>query len=237
MMTRQEARALIIEVGVVPVIRVSSAKHAIAATEAVHDGGIPIVEITMTVPGAIDLIRELTQRVSKNVLVGAGTVLNVGTARQCLDAGAEFLVGPGFDPQVVELARLQDKLVIAGALTATEVIAAWNAGSDFVKVFPCSAVGGPKYIQSLRGPLPQIPLIATGGISLSTAGDYIRAGAIALGVSGELGSTTALESGGTAGIAEAARRYVAGVREARAEVEAVLSRVGHMSRGEVCERR
>ena len=235
-MTRDEARALIIDVGVVPVIRVSSAKHAIAATEAVLAGGIPIVEITMTVPGAVDLIRELSRRMGKEVLVGAGTVLHVTAARQCLDAGAEFLVSPGFDPQVVELAQLHDKLMMAGALTATEVIAAWSAGSDFVKVFPCSAVGGPKYIQALRGPLPQIPLIATGGITLSTAADYIRAGAVALGVSGELGSTAALESGGTASITDAARLYVAAVREARAEVEAVLPSVEPLSRGEVYER-
>jgi len=235
-MTRDEARTLVMEVGVVPVIRVSSTRHAIAAAEAVHTGGIPIVEITMTVPGAIHLIRELSQRVGKDVLVGAGTVLNLAAARQCLDAGAEFLVSPGFDPGVVELAQREDKLVIAGALTPTEVIAAWNAGSDFVKVFPCSAVGGPKYIQALRAPLPQVPLIATGGISLSTAADYIRAGAMALGVSGELGSTAALESGGAARITDSARLYVAAVREARAEVEAVLARVEPSSRGEVYER-
>jgi 2-dehydro-3-deoxyphosphogluconate aldolase/(4S)-4-hydroxy-2-oxoglutarate aldolase len=235
-MTRDEARALIIEIGVVPVIRVSSARNALAATEAIHAGGIPIVEITMTVPGAVDLIRELSQRVGKDVLVGAGTVINLAAARECLDAGADFLVSPGFDPQVVELAQLQDKLVIAGALTATEVIAAWNAGSDFVKVFPCSAVGGPKYIQLLRGPLPQIPLIATGGISLSTAADYIRAGALALGVSGDLCSSAALESGGTAGVTNSARLYVSAIREARAEVEAVIAKVEHSSRGEVYER-
>jgi 2-dehydro-3-deoxyphosphogluconate aldolase/(4S)-4-hydroxy-2-oxoglutarate aldolase len=235
-MTRDEARTLIIDVGVVPVIRVSSAKHAIAATEAVLAGGIPIVEITMTVPGAADLIRELSQRFGPSVLVGAGTVLNVAAARQCLDAGADFLVSPGFDPRVVELAQMQDKLVIAGALTATEVIAAWSAGSDFVKVFPCSAVGGPKYIQSLRGPFPQIPLIATGGISLSSAADYIRAGAMAIGVSGELGSTAALESGGTSSITDSARLYVAAVREARAQVEAVLAKVESASRGQVYER-
>ncbi len=235
-MTRDEARTLVVEVGVVPVIRVSSPKHAFAAAEAVHAGGIPIVEITMTVPGAVDVIRELSQRAGKDVLVGAGTVLNVAAARQCLDAGAEFLVSPGFDPRVVELAQLQDKLVIAGALTPTEVIAAWSAGVDFVKVFPCSAVGGPKYIRALRAPLPQVPLIATGGISLSTAADYIRAGAMALGVSGELGSKAALESGGAARITDSARLYVAAVREARAEAEAVLARVDPPSRGVVYER-
>jgi 2-dehydro-3-deoxyphosphogluconate aldolase/(4S)-4-hydroxy-2-oxoglutarate aldolase len=232
-MTKDQAKALMMEIGIVPVIRISSTRHALAATEAIHSGGIPIVEITMTVPGAVDLIRELTQRIGKDILVGAGTVLNVAMARQCLDAGAEFLVSPGFDPRVVELARQQDRLVIPGALTATEVIAAWSAGSDFVKVFPCSAVGGPKYIQLLRGPLPQIPLIATGGINLSTAADYIRAGAVALGVSGELGSTAALESGGAAGITDSARRYVSAVREARAEIEAVLAKVEPSSRGEV----
>src|SRR5258706_7475108 len=142
-MTKDEARIRVIEVGVVPVIRVSSPRHALAAAEAIHAGGISIVEITMTVPGALEVITELSRTMGTDVLVGAGTVLDEATARQCLDAGAEFLVSPGFDPLVVELAHRQNKLVIAGALTPTEVIAAWNAGSDFVKVFPCSAVGGP----------------------------------------------------------------------------------------------
>jgi 2-dehydro-3-deoxyphosphogluconate aldolase/(4S)-4-hydroxy-2-oxoglutarate aldolase len=236
-MTKDETRTRIMEVGVVPVIRVSSPRHAFAAAEAVHAGGISIVEITMTVPGALEIIRELSLKMGKDVLVGAGTVLNVAMARQCLDAGAQFLVSPGFVPRVIELALQQDTMVMAGALTPTEVIAAWDAGSDFVKVFPCSAVGGPKYIKALRGPLPQIPLVATGGINLSTAGDFIRAGATALGVSGELGSMAALESGDTTGITASARRYIAAVREAREKGEPVLAKVEPSSRGEFYERR
>jgi len=224
-MTRDEARMRVMEVGVVPVIRVSSPRHAIAAAKAVHAGGISIVEITMTVPGAVEVITELSNKMGKDVLVGAGTVLDATTAQQCLDAGAEFLVSPGFDPEIVELAQRQDKLVIAGALTPTEVIAAWKAGSDFVKVFPCSPVGGPKYIKALRGPLPHIPLVATGGINLCTAAEFIYAGAAALGVSGELSSMAALESGDTTSITSAARRYVAVVREARVNSDPVMAKV------------
>ena len=232
-MTREEAWKRVVEVGIVPVIRSSSRKDALAAAESIFAGGIPIVEVTMTVPGAIEVIAELSRTVGNYVLIGAGTVLDLDTARRCLDAGAEFLVSPGFNPRIVEFAHAAGKLAMAGALTPTEVIAAWQSGADFVKVFPCGAVGGPQYIRALRAPLPQIPLVPTGGVSLATVAEFIRAGAMALGVGSELVSAGALESGENARITASARRYVAAVRDARAEGEAALataeSSTGHQS--------
>jgi 2-dehydro-3-deoxyphosphogluconate aldolase / (4S)-4-hydroxy-2-oxoglutarate aldolase len=222
-MTREEARKRVLEVGIVPVIRSFSRKDALAAAESVWAGGIPVVEVTMTVPGAIEVIAELSRTLSNYVLIGAGTVLDLDTARRCLDAGAEFLVSPGFNPRIIELAHIAGNLVMAGALTPTEVIAAWQSGADFVKVFPCGALGGPKYIRALRAPLPQIPLVPTGGVSLATVAEYIRAGSSALGVGSELVPAGALEPGENARIMAAARRYVAAVREARAEGEAALA--------------
>jgi len=186
-----------------------------AAAEAVAAGGIPIVEITMTVPGALEVIAQLVKSVGKDLLVGAGTVLDVDAARRCLDAGAEFLVSPGLDVEVVKLATSQGKLIMAGALTPTEVITAWKAGADFVKVFPCGIVGGPKYIKALKGPLPQVPMVPTGGVNLQTAAEFIKAGAAALGIGGELVSATALASGSLSEITNAAKQYVEIVREAR----------------------
>jgi 2-dehydro-3-deoxyphosphogluconate aldolase/(4S)-4-hydroxy-2-oxoglutarate aldolase len=214
-MTREEARKRVLEVGIVPVIRSSSRKDALAAAESVWAGGIPVVEVTMTVPGAIEVIAELSRTLSNYVLIGAGTVLDVDTARRCLDAGAEFLVSPGFNPRIIELAHIAGNLVMAGALTPTEVIAAWQSGADFVKVFPCGALGGPKYIRALRAPLPQIPLVPTGGVSLATVAEYIRAGASALGVGSELVPAGALEPGENTRIMAAARRYVTAVKRAQ----------------------
>src|SRR6266851_2001777 len=161
-MDKQVVRDRIVEIGIVPVVRAASAREARMAADAVCEGGIPIVEITMTVPGAVDVIRELAKNSGSQVLVGAGTVLNAEAARRCLDAGAQFLVSPGLNLQTVELAAREGKLMMAGALTPTEVITAWDAGSDIVKVFPCGQVGGAKYIKALKGPLPQIPLVPTG---------------------------------------------------------------------------
>jgi 2-dehydro-3-deoxyphosphogluconate aldolase/(4S)-4-hydroxy-2-oxoglutarate aldolase len=213
-MNKEQVGRRIEEIGIVPVVRASSSQQARAAAEAVWQGGIPVVEITMTVPGAVEVIRTLVKAMPE-VLVGAGTVLDVESARACLDAGAKFLVSPGLDLPTVEFAVRQNILMIAGALTPTEVIAAWKAGSSFVKIFPCGHVGGAKYIKALKGPLPQVPLIPTGGVNLETAADYLRAGAAALGVGGELVSATALKSGNTSPITEAARKYVAIVREVR----------------------
>ncbi|MFZ1010381.1 MAG: bifunctional 4-hydroxy-2-oxoglutarate aldolase/2-dehydro-3-deoxy-phosphogluconate aldolase [Candidatus Sulfotelmatobacter sp.] len=214
-MTKQEVANRIMEIGVVPVVRASSAKQAMRAAEAVCVGGIPIVEVTMTVPGAIEVIVELSKSMGSEVLIGAGTVLDAETAQRCIDAGAEFVVSPGFDLETVRSVNRAGKLMMAGALTPTEVIGAWKAGSDFVKIFPCGAVGGAKYIKALKGPLPQIPMIPTGGVNLTTAADFILAGAAALGIGGELVSASALESGDLAPIVEAARSFVLIVRNAR----------------------
>lgn len=219
-MDKQRVRERIIEIGVVPVVRAASPREARMAADAVCEGGIPIVEITMTVPAAVDVIRELVRSGSGDVLVGAGTVLNVDAARRCLDAGAQFLVSPGLNLEVVRLAGAEGKLMMAGALTPTEVITAWEAGSDFVKVFPCGQVGGAKYIKALKGPLPQVPLVPTGGVSLATAAEFIEAGAAALGVGGECVQAEALKAGKPEIIAENARKFLAIVREARARMTA-----------------
>jgi 2-dehydro-3-deoxyphosphogluconate aldolase / (4S)-4-hydroxy-2-oxoglutarate aldolase len=211
-MTNSEIRARIIDIGIVPVVRAASSREARLAVDAVCSGGIPIAEITMTVPGAIDVIADLVRTAGSDVLVGAGTVLDAETAQQCLNAGAQFIVSPGFDPETMALVKRSGKLVMAGALTPTEVITAWKAGSDFVKIFPCGTVGGAKYIKALKGPLPQIPMVPTGGVTLETAADFLRAGADALGVGGELVSPDALRSGNVDTITEAARRFSALVR-------------------------
>jgi len=188
------------------------------AADAVCEGGITIVEITMTVPGAVDVIRELTKSGDSKILVGAGTVLNAEAARRCLDAGAQFLVSPGLNLQTIELAVREGKLMMAGALTPTEVITAWEAGSDFVKVFPCGQVGGAKYIKALKGPLPQVPLVPTGGVTLSTAAEFIEAGAAALGIGGELVQAEALKANKPEIIVENARKFLGIVKQARAQM-------------------
>jgi 2-dehydro-3-deoxyphosphogluconate aldolase/(4S)-4-hydroxy-2-oxoglutarate aldolase len=213
----QQSRERITEIGIIPVVRASSPAEARAAAEAVCAGGIQVVEITMTVPGAVDVIAELVRAIGKEILIGAGTVLDVETARKCLGAGAEFIVSPGLDIPTVEFVRGEKKLMMAGALTPTEVITAWRAGSDFVKVFPCGNVGGAKYINALKGPLPQVLMVPTGGVNLDTAADFIRAGAAALGVGGELVQADALKSGKTEIIVENARKFLECVRQARTE--------------------
>src|SRR6266478_6112254 len=222
-MDKQKVRDRIMEIGIVPVVRASSPRDARIAADAVCEGGIPIVEITMTVPGAIDVIRELTKNAASEVLVGAGTVLNAEVARRCLDAGAQFLVSPGLNLQTVELAVREGKLMMAGALTPTEIITAWEAGSDFVKVFPCGQVGGAKYIKALKGPLPQVPLVPTGGVNLNTAAEFIEAGAAALGIGGELVQAEALKSNKPELIVETARKFLALVKQARARL--AISRI------------
>lgn len=217
-MTKQKACERIMEIGIVPVVRARSADEALRAVDAVGEGGIPIAEITMTVPGATDVIRELVKKLGSHVLVGAGTVLDIGAATQCIDAGAEFLVSPGLDLPTVEFAISQQKLMMAGALTPTEVLAAWNAGADFVKIFPCGQVGGPKYLKALRGPLPHVRMMPTGGVNLNTASDFILAGAAALGIGAELVDAEALRARRPAIIAQNARKFLAAVHEARARI-------------------
>jgi len=213
-MKKEEARRLIEEIGIVPVIRASSSREARLAADAVAKGGIPIVEITLTVPGAVQVIAELVKAMPE-VLVGAGTVLNQDLALQCVEAGAQFLVTPGFQKKTVEVAHKFDLLIMAGALTPTEVMAAWEAGVDFVKIFPCSNLGGPTYIKALKGPLPQVPMVPTGGVNLENAADYIRAGAAALGVGGELVLKEALREQNVKLISELAMSYVELVKSVR----------------------
>jgi len=213
--TKQEVRQRIAEIGIIPVVRAGSVSAALAAAEAVSLGGIPVVEITMTVPGAVDVIAQLAKSSARNVLVGAGTVLDADAALRCIDAGAQFLVSPGFDPSTVQVANNSSILMMAGALTPTEVINAWKAGSDLVKIFPCGTVGGAKYIKALKAPLPDIPMVPTGGVNLSTAADFIHAGAEALGIGGELVNLSALGTGDTHSITETARQFVDIVRQAR----------------------
>jgi len=213
--TKEEVRRRIAEVGIVPVVRAASASAAMAATEAVSKGGIPIVEITMTVPRAVEVIAELASTVGSHILIGAGTVLDADDGQRCIDAGAQFLVSPGFDLGTINLANRLGILVMAGALTPTEVITAWKCGSDLVKIFPCGTVGGAKYIKALKAPLPNIPMVPTGGVNLSTAADFIRAGAEALGIGGELVSGAVLQSGDTRVITETAMQFVSIVKDAR----------------------
>ncbi len=218
-MTKQDVARRVAEIGIVPVIRATSAKQGLMATEAVCKGGIPVAEITMTVPGAIELISQLVKSMGSSVLIGAGTVLDADTAQRCVDAGADFLVSPGFDLETVKFANRIGKLIMAGGLTPTEVITAWKAGSDLVKIFPCGTVGGAKYIKALKAPLPHIPMIPTGGVNLNTAAEFIQAGSAALGVGGELVSAVALASGNTDEIVENARKFVAIVRETRQQMQ------------------
>jgi 2-dehydro-3-deoxyphosphogluconate aldolase/(4S)-4-hydroxy-2-oxoglutarate aldolase len=214
-MTKEQVRGRIQEIGIIPAIRVSSQADALFACEAVAHGGIPIAELTMTVPGAADLLAAL-RRQSPDVIVGAGTVLDVETARRCLDAGAQFLTSPGLELDLVEFGARHDVLVLPGALTPTEVLTAWKAGGDMVKVYPCSQVGGPKYIRSLKAPYPQIHLIASGGVNHHTASEFILAGADALGIGGNLIPKESIQMRQPERIRELARRFLAMVAEARA---------------------
>lgn len=184
-MTREDIRGQIEKIGIIPAIRVSSYEDALFAAEAVSSGGIPIVEITMTVPGALEVISSLA-RSRPELIVGAGTVLDIDTASRCLDAGAKFLTSTGLDLQTVEFAVKEKIVIIPGALTPTEVMAAWKAGVDFVKVFPCAQLGGPSYIKALKSPFPHIPLIASGGVNEQNLADFILSGATAVGMGAHL---------------------------------------------------
>jgi 2-dehydro-3-deoxyphosphogluconate aldolase / (4S)-4-hydroxy-2-oxoglutarate aldolase len=216
---KEAVRARIAEIGIIPAVRVSSAEQARYAAEAVYRAGIPIAEITMTIPGALEVIPALLESLPEMV-VGAGTVLDLETAERSVDAGAKFLTSTGFLHEVAEFARRKGILVIPGALTPSEVIQAWKAGADFVKIFPCAPLGGDRYIRALKAPFPQIPLVAAGGVNQRTALNYILAGASALGVGGELIPTEALERKQEQRIHELARRFLARVKEARGRLAA-----------------
>jgi 2-dehydro-3-deoxyphosphogluconate aldolase / (4S)-4-hydroxy-2-oxoglutarate aldolase len=218
-MKKDEVCALIRKLGIVPAIRVSSNEDAHFAAEAVTRGGIPIVEITMTVPNAVELIAHLTHHHPKMV-VGAGTILDVEMASKCLDAGASFLTSPALDIDIVKFAIKENVAVLPGAMTPTEVVTAWKAGSDFVKVFPCAQVGGEKYIKALSTALPHISLIAAGGVNQQTASDFIESGACAIGIGKELIPLDAIELRQSDRIEELAFRFLGLVQEGRSDLAA-----------------
>jgi 2-dehydro-3-deoxyphosphogluconate aldolase/(4S)-4-hydroxy-2-oxoglutarate aldolase len=221
-MKKSEVRARIEAIGIVPGVRVEAPDDARFAAEAVYRAGIPIAEITMTVPKAIEVISHLAKKLP-DMVVGAGTVLDVETAQRCIDAGAKFLTSPGLIAKVVEFAVKKDIVVFPGALTPTEVIAAWTAGADFVKIFPCSQVGGPVYLRSLKVPLPQVPLIASGGVNQVSAVNFIVAGATALGIGNELMPREAIHRRNEEQIQELARRFTNMVKDARAQQAELLA--------------
>jgi 2-dehydro-3-deoxyphosphogluconate aldolase/(4S)-4-hydroxy-2-oxoglutarate aldolase len=218
-MNHTETRKQIEEVGIVPCARVTMPDHARFAAETLYAAGLPVLEITLTLPEAPNVIEDLARRFP-DLAVGAGTVLDEVSARRCVNAGARFLTSPGFVPEVVAYARKADVAVFPGALTATEIIAAWKAGSDFVKIFPAAPVGGTHYVRALKVPLAQIPLIVTGGVNQLTAFDFILAGASAIGVGGELLPREALLHKQDYRIQELARRLILMVKEARAQRDA-----------------
>ena len=215
-MNKQEVRRRIEEVGIIPSIRVSSTDDALFAAEAVSRGGIPIVEVTLTVPEAIKVISHVVQR-APEMIVGAGSVLDAETARRCLDAGAKFLSSDGLDPETVKFAVKEDVVIIPGTLTPTDVIAAWKLGSDFVKIVPCGHVGGDTYIRALKAMFPNVPLIAAGGVNQRTAFNFIVAGAVALGIGGELIPREAIRRRQPDRIGELARRFTNAVSSARGQ--------------------
>jgi len=211
----KEALAKILEEGVVPVIRVASAQEAFEVAKAIHEGGISVIEVTMTVPGAMDVIKEVSQKFGKNVLLGAGTVLDPETARAALINGAQFLVSPSLNLDVIKMSSRYSAVVIPGALTPTEILTAWEAGADLVKVFPIAQVGGPAYIRAVKAPLPQIPLVPTGGVNLQNAGEFIKAGAAAIAAGGELVDKKAVAEKKYSVVTENAQKFLAEVKKAR----------------------
>ena len=214
-MNKADVIKQIIETGVIPVVRATSADEAMRAIDAIREGGISVLEITMTVPGAVGVIEQLSRKYRNDVLVGAGTVLDPETARACMLSGAQFVVSPALNVETIACCRRYGVAIMPGALTPTEVVQAWTAGADFVKVFPAGALGGASYLKALKAPLPQIQLVPTGGVSLKTAADFIKAGASALGVGADLVDLKAIRDGQANVITERAKQFVEIVREAR----------------------
>lgn len=218
--TKEKALEKIRSAGLVPIVRTPSAEDASKAAEAIIQGGIGIAEVTMTVPNAIRVMEQVAAKYGDKVLLGAGTILDPESCRAAILAGAEFIVTPSLDVRVIEMARRYSKPCFPGALTPTEVVTAWQAGADMVKIFPCGPVGGPKYIKALKGPLPHIDFVPTGGVNLENAGEFIKAGAAAVAVGGELVNLRALGEGKLEVITETARKFMEAVRLARAAVGA-----------------
>lgn len=203
------------KVGLIPVLRASSVELGHALVEAMMAGGVTVVEVTMTVPNALTLLRDLKQKHGDRLLLGSGTVTDAAQAEATIDAGAEFVVSPSLHPEVIAATKKRGKVSVPGALTPTEVITAWRAGADYVKVFPCSAMGGASYLKSLRAPFPELKLIPTGGVTLQTAADFLKAGARALGVGTDLVNAKAVAEGKPEIVTNAARAYLEVIRTAR----------------------
>jgi len=216
--SKEKAIARIREVGVIPIVRVASPEDAYRVAEALIEGSIGIAEITMTVPNATRVMERVAERFGEKVLLGAGTILDPESCRAALLAGADFIVTPSLDARVIEVARRYSKVCIPGALTPTEVVTAWQAGADLVKIFPCGPVGGPQYIKALRAPLPHIDFVPTGGVNLENTPEYIKVGAAAVAVGGELVDAKALREGRLDVITSTARKFVEAVRNARASL-------------------
>jgi 2-dehydro-3-deoxyphosphogluconate aldolase/(4S)-4-hydroxy-2-oxoglutarate aldolase len=216
-MDKQTILSAIIDIGVVPVVRTSSAESAVKSIEAIYRGGIRAAEITMTVPGALKALEKIADQFGDSIMLGAGTVLDAATARSCMLAGARFFVTPALKLETIELARRYSLPIFPGALTPTEVLTAWEAGADAVKIFPASAVGGAKYIKALKGPLPQVEMIPTGGVNLDTAADFLKAGACAVAVGGELVDAKTIQEGRYEIFEERAKQYLQVVKAARAK--------------------
>src|SRR5689334_13510808 len=219
-MAAKEILAFITEVGIVPVVRTSSAEHAIQAVEACYKGGIRAAEITMTVPGAVRALEKVADRFGDSIMLGAGTVLDPETARICMLAGAQFFVTPSLRLSTIEMVKRYSKVICPGALTPTEVLTAWESGADVVKIFPCGNVGGPKYIKALKGPFPQIEMIPTGGVNLETAGEFLKAGACAIAVGGELVDAKLIKENRYDDMTARAKQYLDVIAKARAEMAA-----------------
>jgi 2-dehydro-3-deoxyphosphogluconate aldolase / (4S)-4-hydroxy-2-oxoglutarate aldolase len=202
--------------GIIPVLRARSAKEALGVVEAMVAGGVTVIEVTMTVPGAIDVLRELKRSYGSKLLLGSGTVTDAAECAATIDAGAEFVVSPSLHMDVIAETKKRDKVSLPGALTPTEVITAWRAGADFVKVFPCSAMGGASYLKSLKAPFPFLRLVPTGGVTLQTAASFLEAGASALGVGADLVNLQALADGKPEVITNTARGYIEVIARARA---------------------
>jgi len=217
-MDKQTILSFIKDIGIVPVVRTNSAESAVKAVDAIYRGGIRAAEITMTVPGAIRALEKVADAFGDKLVLGAGTVLDPETARACMLAGAEFFVTPSLRPSTIEMARRYSKVIMPGALTPTEVLTAWDAGADIVKIFPAGNVGGPKYIKALKGPFPQIEMVPTGGVNLETAGEFLKAGACAVAVGGELVDAKSIKEDRYDLIEAKAKQYLEAVAKARAEM-------------------
>jgi 2-dehydro-3-deoxyphosphogluconate aldolase/(4S)-4-hydroxy-2-oxoglutarate aldolase len=214
-MAKSETLRRIAKSGLIPVVRAPSGDDALRVTEALREGGVDVIELTMTVPGALRVIEELARRYGDSVVLGAGTVLDSETARACIMSGAAFVVSPMVDDAIIGCCRTHGAAVLPGALTPTEIVRAWRIGADMVKVFPCGALGGAAYVKSIKAPLPQIDLVPTGGVSLATVGDFIGAGASAVGAGGDLVDVSRARNGEAGAVSQKARKYLSAIQAAR----------------------